>query len=224
MLEMSALLDDDSVSPSCGQPRYAQLTLAQEHRRRRRGRDGRREHAGQHGAQRRAGASADVQRGHAGRAARAPHLRHQAGLHAIRRSVLVRPPASTDDAGQRPFGVAFLFAGHDPHFQFQLYASDPSGNYSGWKASCIGANNSTAQSLLRQDYKDDVGLDDALELAVKVLSKTMDSTTLDSEKVEFATLTLDDKSGKPTAHILSSTEVDALLKRCGVAKAEEETR
>jgi len=52
----------------------------------------------------------------------------------------------------------------------------------------------------------------------------MDSTTLDSEKVEFATLTLDDKSGKPTAHILSSTEVDALLKRCGVAKAEEETR
>ena len=43
-------------------------------------------------------------------------------------------------------------------------------------------NNSTASSLLRQDYKDDIGLDDALGLAVKVLSKTMDSTTLDSEK------------------------------------------
>jgi 20S proteasome alpha/beta subunit len=54
--------------------------------------------------------------------------------------------------------------------------------YSGWKATCIGANNSTASSLLRQDYKDDIGLDAALELAVKVLSKTMDSTTLDSEK------------------------------------------
>jgi hypothetical protein len=34
------------------------------------------------------------------------------------------------------------------HHSFQLYASDPSGNYSGWKATCIGANNSTAQSLL----------------------------------------------------------------------------
>lgn len=87
--------------------------------------------------------------------------------------------------GLRPFGVSFLFAGHDPHHAFQLYASDPSGNYSGWKATCIGANNSTAQSLLRQDYRDDIGLDESLGLALKVLSKTMDSTTLDSEKREF---------------------------------------
>ena len=81
--------------------------------------------------------------------------------------------------------MSFLFAGHDPHHAFQLYASDPSGNYSGWKATCIGANNSTAQSLLRQDYRDDIGLDESLGLALKVLSKTMDSTTLDSEKREF---------------------------------------
>jgi 20S proteasome alpha/beta subunit len=90
----------------------------------------------------------------------------------------------TQFGGLRPFGVSFLFAGHDPHHSFQLYASDPSGNYSGWKATCIGANNSTAQSLLRQDYRDDVGLDEAIGLALKVLSKTMDSTSLDSEKRE----------------------------------------
>lgn len=52
------------------------------------------------------------------------------------------------------------------------------------RAHCIGANNSTATSLLRQDYKEDIGLEEALELAVKVLSKTMDSTTLDHEKGE----------------------------------------
>ena len=90
----------------------------------------------------------------------------------------------TQFGGLRPFGVSFLFAGHDPHHSFQLYASDPSGNYSGWKATCIGANNSTAQSLLRQDYRDDIGLDEAIGLALKVLSKTMDSTSLDSEKRE----------------------------------------
>lgn len=84
--------------------------------------------------------------------------------------------------GLRPFGVSFLFAGHDPHHEFQLYGTDPSGNYSGWKATCIGANNTTAQSLLRQDYRDDIGLDEAMGLALKVLSKTMDSTSLDSEK------------------------------------------
>jgi len=52
------------------------------------------------------------------------------------------------------------------------------------RAHCIGANNSTATSLLKQDYKEDIGLEEALELAVKVLSKTMDSTTLDHEKGE----------------------------------------
>jgi len=88
----------------------------------------------------------------------------------------------TQFGGLRPFGVSFLFAGHDPHHELQLYASDPSGNYSGWKATCIGANNSTAQSLLRQDYRDDIGLEESVGLALKVLSKTMDSTSLDSEK------------------------------------------
>ncbi|KAK4054735.1 Proteasome subunit alpha type-3 [Microbotryomycetes sp. JL201] len=115
----------------------------------------------------------------------------------------------TQFGGLRPFGVSFLFAGHDPHHQFQLYASDPSGNYSGWKATCIGANNSTAQSLLRQDYRDDMGLDESLGLALKVLSKTMDSTTLDSEKLEIATLTLDAQTGLPKAHIFKPAEIDA---------------
>lgn len=77
-----------------------------------------------------------------------------------------------------------LYAGFDPHYQFQLYHSDPSGNYSGWKATCIGANNGTAQSLLKQEYKDDITMDGAIDLVLRVMSKTMDSTTLGSEKCE----------------------------------------
>lgn len=30
--------------------------------------------------------------------------------------------------------------GWDKHYGFQLYQSDPSGNYGGWKATCIGNN------------------------------------------------------------------------------------
>ena len=78
--------------------------------------------------------------------------------------------------------MSLLYAGYDPHYKFQLYHSDPSGNYSGWKATCIGANNGTAQSLLKQDYKDDISIADAVALVLKVMSKTMDSTTLGSEK------------------------------------------
>lgn len=45
-----------------------------------------------------------------------------------------------DVSGKRPFGVSILYIGWDPHFGFQLYQSDPSGNYGGWKATCIGNN------------------------------------------------------------------------------------
>ena len=43
--------------------------------------------------------------------------------------------------GYRPFGVSLLYMGWDRRLGFQLYQSDPSGNYSGWKATCIGNNN-----------------------------------------------------------------------------------
>ena len=44
-------------------------------------------------------------------------------------------------SGLRPFGVSFIYAGWDRTYGFQLYQSDPSGNYGSWKATCIGANN-----------------------------------------------------------------------------------
>jgi len=47
-------------------------------------------------------------------------------------------------AGKRPFGVSLLYMGWDPHYGFQLYQSDPSGNYSGWKATCIGNNSAVS--------------------------------------------------------------------------------
>jgi 20S proteasome alpha/beta subunit len=88
----------------------------------------------------------------------------------------------TQHGGLRPFGVSFIYAGWDPQRQFQLYQSNPSGNYGGWKATSVGANNASAQSLLKQDYKEDCDLKEACGMAVKVLSKTMDSTKLSSEK------------------------------------------
>lgn len=90
--------------------------------------------------------------------------------------------AYTQFGGLRPFGVSFLFAGHDDLHGFQLYYSDPSGNYSGWKANCIGANSAAAQSLLKQDYDENMSLHAAVMLAIKVLSKTMDTATLGPEK------------------------------------------
>lgn len=117
----------------------------------------------------------------------------------------------TQVGGYRPFGVSLLYMGWDHRLGFQLYQSDPSGNYSGWKATCIGNNSMSAISMLKQDYEEEgINLDEALKLAVKVLSKTLDVQTLTSEKVEIAHLTR--KDDKTVIHILTGDEVDVLLK------------
>merc|ERR1719424_1544455 len=96
----------------------------------------------------------------------------------------------TQFGGLRPFGVSFLFAGYDEHFGFQLYHTDPSGNFSGWKATAIGQNNQTAQSLLKQEWKEDMSLKDGLTLVGKCLLKTLDTTTPTADKLEFGILTM----------------------------------
>lgn len=131
--------------------------------------------------------------------------------------------------GNRPFGVSVLYMGWDKHYGYQLYQSDPSGNYSGWKATCIGNNSSAAVSSLKQEYKEgEMTLQDAKALAVKVLSKTLDMTKLTSEKgnvswrycdcsvlidvlvsVEMATLSR--VNDKTVIHILTNKEVESLI-------------
>jgi hypothetical protein len=43
----------------------------------------------------------------------------------------------------------------DEHYGFQLYQSDPSGNYGGWKAVAIGAGAQAAQNLLKTEFKEE---------------------------------------------------------------------
>ena len=121
----------------------------------------------------------------------------------------------TQRGGMRPFGVAFLFAGYDEHYGFQLYQSDPSGNYSGWKATVIGANNQAGKSLLKSEYPDDNDkaptVEQALKLAVKVLQKTMDGTgAAAAEKMELFTLT-PSKDDQVEHRILTKTETEQVI-------------
>mmetsp|Transcript_64841 Transcript_64841/g.204728 ORF Transcript_64841/g.204728 Transcript_64841/m.204728 type:complete len:185 (-) Transcript_64841:125-679(-) len=125
----------------------------------------------------------------------------------------------TQYGGLRPFGVSFLYAGWDQHHGFQLYQSDPSGNYGGWKATAIGANNQAAQSILKQDYKEDMSLDAALELGIKVLSKTMDSTSLSAEKMELCTMTRG-PGGEVVYHVLTPKELEPLLAKVNTTTTE----
>ncbi|XP_029157484.1 uncharacterized protein LOC114929930 isoform X2 [Nylanderia fulva] len=118
--------------------------------------------------------------------------------------------AYTQYGGKRPFGVSILYMGWDKYYGYQLYQSDPSGNYGGWKATCIGNNSAAAVSSLKQEYKEgETTLKDAMALAIKVLSKTLDMNKLSAEKVEMAILTRE--NGKTKTKILPANEVDALI-------------
>ena len=133
--------------------------------------------------------------------------------------------AYTQFGGKRPFGVSLLYVGWDKHYGFQLYQSDPSGNYGGWKATCIGNNSANAVSMLKQEYKEgEVKLKDALNLAIKVLGKTLDMTKLTAEKVEIATLTRE--NNRTLITILPAAQVEDLIQihETEEAKAEAEKK
>ena len=88
----------------------------------------------------------------------------------------------------RPFGVNLMYAGFDNVQGFQLYCSDPSGNYAAWKAHATGKNSVNAVSSLKDDYREDLSLQEATVMAAKVLGKSMDMAKPNPEKFEIGVI------------------------------------
>lgn len=134
----------------------------------------------------------------------------------------------TQFGGLRPFGVSLLYAGWDEQHGLQLYQSDPSGNYGGWKATAIGSNHQAASNILKTDYKEGLTVAEAVKLILKVLTKTMDSTSLTADKVELSTLTRDEQRGKTIFRIFEESEMGSLIEATNAEiakeKAEEEAK
>lgn len=116
----------------------------------------------------------------------------------------------TQYGGLRPFGVSMLWGGYDKREGFQLYHSDPSGNYAEWSATAIGANAKAAKSILKEDYKEDIDVEGGIELCIKILTKTMDSPTLDAEKLELAVLSL--KGDEPQYEQITPEKITEIIK------------
>lgn len=129
----------------------------------------------------------------------------------------------TQFGGLRPYGVSFLIAGYDRHYGFQLYHTDPSGNFSGWKAHAIGTNSNTAQQTMRQEWKEGMKLPEALKLAAKVLVKTMDTASPSAEKIEMGIVTqVGDKKGNVAYRVLTDDEINKLLAEAAPKEGEGE--
>merc|ERR1712151_1454389 len=112
----------------------------------------------------------------------------------------------TQFGGLRPFGVSMLWAGYNAKDGFQLFHSDPSGNYAEWKGTAIGKNNKSAQGILKEEFKDDLDIKQGVELCLKILTKTSDSPNLDAEQLEMFVMTLDEQ-GRPIHKQLETAEL-----------------
>ena len=104
-----------------------------------------------------------------------------------------------------------MFAGYDSTCGFQLYSSDPSGNYAAWKAHATGKNNVNSVSTLKEEYVDDMTLIDGIAMAAKVLGKSMEVNKPDASRFEIGVMALDPVSKRATSRRVEGAELDKIL-------------
>ncbi|KPV64299.1 MAG: Proteasome subunit alpha [Candidatus Bathyarchaeota archaeon BA2] len=80
----------------------------------------------------------------------------------------------TQHAGVRPFGVSIIFGGVDKTGS-RIFSTDPSGSYRGYKAVAVGIDRETVEGILKEEYREDLSLDEAIKLAVKCLTKSLEA-------------------------------------------------
>lgn len=117
----------------------------------------------------------------------------------------------TQYGGVRPFGVSLLVGGVD-HDGPQLYTTDPSGSFWGWKAAAIGKEAEVVRDFFSENYKDTLGLAGATKLALDGLLK-VSGTKGDMDVAERArTIEIGKINVKDRIfHILTRDEVEEAL-------------
>ena len=106
----------------------------------------------------------------------------------------------------------------DKEFGFQLYQSDPAGNYTAWiyiifiplyQATAIGNNAQSAHALLKSEYVETLKCEEGRELILKILRKSMDKTQLMPENIEMLEINKDLYSQNVIIRMLTRDEIHA---------------
>ena len=112
----------------------------------------------------------------------------------------------TQYGGVRPFGTALLIAGVDETGP-RLFSTDPSGALMEYKANSEGAGRTGAMAFFEEKYRDDLNLEDAIDLGVKALHKGTEGK-LNPDAIEIATVQKDVKF-----HILTVDETKSYVSK-----------
>ncbi|UCE12339.1 MAG: archaeal proteasome endopeptidase complex subunit alpha [Candidatus Heimdallarchaeota archaeon] len=115
----------------------------------------------------------------------------------------------TQHAGVRPFGVSLLIAGCDEMLGPQLYMTEPSGSYWGYRATAIGSSAPTIIEYLEVEYqKIAQTMKEGNLIALKALDQVTEGA-LDAEMIEIAVIL----ESTRTIEYLSQQEILSLIEQ-----------
>ncbi len=118
----------------------------------------------------------------------------------------------TQHAGVRPFGVSIVFAGVDKTGT-NVFGTHPSGTYRGYKATALGAGRETVLAILKDEYKENMTLEETKKLAIKCLVKALEARQL-PPRIKIAVIPETSKK----MEMLTDESVDVLVKELGSSK------
>ncbi|MEM3672782.1 MAG: archaeal proteasome endopeptidase complex subunit alpha [Candidatus Bathyarchaeia archaeon] len=118
----------------------------------------------------------------------------------------------TQHAGVRPFGVSIIFGGVDKTGN-RVFYTHPSGTYRGYKATAVGAGRETVLSVLKDEYREDMKLEEAIKLAVKCLIKALEARQLPI-RIKIAVI----PSATKKMEMLSDEKIEGYVKALGSGK------
>jgi len=113
----------------------------------------------------------------------------------------------TQHAGVRPFGVSLIFAGVDKTGT-RVFGTHPSGTYRGYKATALGAGRETVVGMLKDEYKEDITLEETTALAVKCLTKALEARQL-PPRIKVAVIPSETKK----MEMLSDDKIEESMKK-----------
>ncbi|NWF87160.1 archaeal proteasome endopeptidase complex subunit alpha [Candidatus Bathyarchaeota archaeon] len=112
----------------------------------------------------------------------------------------------TQHAGVRPFGVSLIFGGVDKAGT-RLFGTHPSGTYRGFKATAQGAGRETVLAILKEEYREDMNLEETIKLAVKCLTKALEARQL-PPRIKIAVIPSETKK----MEMLSDDKIERYMK------------
>jgi proteasome alpha subunit len=114
----------------------------------------------------------------------------------------------TQYGGVRPFGTSLLIAGIDDT-DIYLFETEPSGAFTGYKASCIGRGRETVMAIFEKEYQENMQKDDAIMLALKAMKQVSEDPS-QPMVVEIGLITRG-----TNFRILPQEETEAYIKKLG---------